>query len=423
MTLNERNDAREADPQRGSRGAAPPARLILEDGRVFRGRSFGAPAEGGVVAEVVFNTSHTGYQEVLTDPSYRFEAVCFTVPILGIYGVTSELDDQSAGPQASAIICREVSRRASSWRSRWTLPEYMEAHGVPGIEGIDTRTLVHHLRDHGSKIGVLSTGDEPDEELVERARRSPRMAGLDLAREVTTAEPYPWREGFAAENAPWGIALPEPMVTTGGRGEVVVVDFGVKRDILRHLTARGFDVTVVPAGTPAGEVLERAPKGIFLSNGPGDPAAVTYGVETARALIAAEGPPVFGVCLGHQIISLAMGARTHHLKFGHRGANHPVREAETGRVLITSHNHGFAVDPASLQDTPLVASYESLFDGTLEGVRHRELPVEALQFHPEAGPGPHDAAGFFERFARATDAGAQPAAVAGAAGRAADERA
>lgn len=373
-----------------------PARLVLEDGRVFHGRSFGRPGE--VVAEIVFNTSHTGYQEVLTDPSYRFEAVTFTVPILGIYGVTGELDDESGAVQAAGMICREVSRRCSNWRARRTLPEHMEAVGLLGIEGIDTRTLVKHLRDEGSKMGVMTTGQEPDADLVDKARAAPRMDGLDLAREVTCSEPYEWSEPFGPENHPWGHALPAPRFAPGSQGEVVVLDFGVKRDILRHLASRGLKVSVVPAGTPAEEILERSPDGVFLSNGPGDPAAVHYGIEAARKLIAAEGPPVFGVCLGHQILSLAMGARTHHLKFGHRGGNHPVRDADTGKVLITAHNHGFAVDPHGLERTPIEVTHVSLFDGTLEGIRHKELPVQAVQFHPEAGPGPHEASSFFDTF-------------------------
>lgn len=373
-----------------------PARLVLEDGRVFRGRSFGRPGE--VVAEIVFNTTHTGYQEVLTDPSYRFEAVTFTVPILGIYGVASELDDESSGPQAAGMICREVSRRCSNWRARRTLPEYMEAAGLLGIEGVDTRSLVKHLRDEGSKMGVLTTGEEPDATLVDKARAAPRMDGLDLAKEVTCGEPYEWAEGFGPENHPWGHDLPAPRAAAKSQGQVVVIDFGVKRDILRHLYARGLSVTVVPGGTPAEEILERNPDGVLLSNGPGDPAAVHYGILAARKLVAAEGPPVFGVCLGHQILSLALGARTHHLKFGHRGGNHPVRDLETGKVLITSHNHGFAVDPHGLERTPLQPTYVSLFDGTLEGIKHKELPVQAVQFHPEAGPGPHEAGRFFDAF-------------------------
>lgn len=380
-----------------------PARLVLEDGRVFRGRSFGAYAEGGldVTAEVVFNTTHTGYPEVFTDPSYRFEAVTFTVPILGVYGVPGEVDAQSQGPQAAAILCREVSQRSSSWRATQTLPEYMAQVGLPGIEGIDTRSLVQHLRTEGAKIGVLTNGDAPDAELVDRAKASPHMAGLDLAKEVTTAEPYAWTEAFTDETSPWSVAMPKPQVTPGSRGEIVVVDFGVKRDILRHIVARGFSVQVVPASTSAAAILERDPQGVLLSNGPGDPSAVGYGIEMVRELIQSERVPVYGVCLGYQIINLALGAQTYKLKFGHRGGNHPVRELASGRVLITSQNHGFAVDRASLESTPLVPTHESLFDGCLEGVAHRELPVRALQFHPEAGPGPHDAAGFFDDFAAA----------------------
>lgn len=376
-----------------------PARLVLADGRVFHGRSFGAETE--VIAEVVFNTSHTGYQEVLTDPSYRFEAVVFTVPILGIYGVADEGDDQSGGAQASAIICREVSWKASNWQSRRTLPDHLQAVGVPGIEGVDTRTLTKHLRDHGSQNGLITTSDEPVEVLLAKVKAAPSMDGLDLAREVTTKDAYRWTEQFGAANEPGSLLLPRPFAPVGSKGRIVLLDFGIKRDILRHLASRGLDVTVVPAHTPAEAILERKPDGVLLSNGPGDPAAVTYGIDAARRLIAnveRGGPPVYGVCLGHQILSLASGAKTHHLKFGHRGANHPVRELESGRVLITSHNHGFAVDPQSLGRTAVTPTYLSLFDGTIEGIRHKELPIAATQFHPEAGPGPHEAASFFDEF-------------------------
>lgn len=383
-----------------------PARLVLADGRVFHGRSFGAERE--VVAEVVFNTSHTGYQEVLTDPSYRLQAVVFTVPILGIYGVVADgSDDQSKVPQAAAIVCREVSWRPSNYRSARSLPEHLEALGVPGIEGVDTRSLTKHLRDHGAQNGLITTSDEPEGALLERVKAAPSMEGLDLAREVTTRTPYEWTETFGPQNEPGGLLLPRPFPQPGSAGRVVLVDFGIKHDILRHLASRGLAITVVPAETPAEAILERQPDGVFLSNGPGDPAAVTYGIETARRLIASTergGPPVYGVCLGSQILALAAGARTHKLKFGHRGANHPVRETETGRVLITSHNHGFAVDPASLGATAMVPTYVSLFDGTIEGIRHRELPIAATQFHPEAGPGPHEAASFFDDLVRATAA-------------------
>ena len=397
-----------------------PARLVLADGRVFPGRSFGAQRE--VVAEVVFNTSHAGYQEVLTDPSYRGQAVTFTVPILGIYGVADDQDDQSPpgkdrpqkggqGAQASAIICREASRRASSYRSHATLHEHLVAVGVPGIEGVDTRTLTKHLRDHGAQNGMVTTSAEPEATLVARVRAAPSMDGLDLAKVVTTAAPYRWEEGFKAQNDPGRLALPRstlasvagsPVIVPGSGGRVVVLDFGVKHDILRNLVARGLDVTVVPATTTAEEILERDPDGVLLSNGPDDPAAVGYGIETTKRLMAAcagGGPPVYGVCLGHQILSLAAGAKTFKLKFGHRGANHPVRDEATGRVLITAQNHGFSVDPESMKRTALVTSHLSLFDGTVEGLRHRDLPIAAMQFHPEAAPGPHEAGFFFDQFA------------------------
>jgi carbamoyl-phosphate synthase small subunit len=387
-----------------SRGRS--ARLVLEDGRIFTGRSFGAEVDA--VAEVVFNTSHTGYQEVVTDPSYRSQAVVFTVPILGIYGITGAADDQSASPQAAAIICREASLHSSNWRATQTLPEYMKAHGIPGIEGVDTRTLVMHLREHGAKQGIITCSDAPDAELVQRAKAAPSMAGLDLAKVVTCKTEYPWTEGFVDENAPWSPGGRTPTQASSGTS-IVVVDFGIKYDILRHLASRGLSIDVVPANTPAEAILERNPAGVMLSNGPGDPAAVGYGIETAKALVGREDFPVYGVCLGYQILALALGAKTHKMKFGHRGGNHPVRDLQTGKVLITSHNHGFAVDPQRLDGTPLVATYESLFDGTLEGVRHRELPVAAVQFHPEAGPGPHEAGEFFDAFVRATTTVAAPA--------------
>ena len=391
-----------------------PARLVLEDGRVFHGRSFGAHAEGGLnaVAEVVFNTSHTGYQEVLTDPSYCGEAVTFTIPILGVYGVPGDLDAQSGKPRAAALICREASRRPSSWRSSETLHAYLERHGIPGIEGVDTRSLTQHLRDHGSQQGALSNDPTlSDAELQERARQAPRMEGQDLAKVVTTQEPYAWTEDFSPETSPWSHSLPKPDAAPGSAGRVVVIDFGVKFDILRHLVAQGCEVTVVPASSTMDEILALEPRGIFLSNGPGDPAAVSYAVETVRQLVEAAPCPIFGICLGHQILCLALGAKTHHMKFGHRGSNHPVREESTGKVLITAQNHGFAVDAASLEGTSLEPSYTSLFDCCLEGVRHTTLPIESVQFHPEAGPGPREAATFFARFAAAIKAPATTSAT------------
>ncbi len=372
-----------------------PAKLVLEDGRVFEGRAFGAPGE--TTAEIVFNTSHTGYQEVLTDPSYCGQAVVFTVPILGIYGVAPG-DDESEKPQAAAIICREASRTASNHRSRATLQEHLKKHGIFGLEGIDTRALVIHLRENGAKNGVLSTQDSDDASLLAKAKAAPNMNGLDLAKVVSTRTSYVWKEPYGDEG-PWRPLAKRFAHAPGSAGKVVVVDYGIKRGILRHLVDRGFLVHVVPAQTAAEAILEQQPDGVMLSNGPGDPSAVTYGIECARKLLGKL--PLFGVCLGHQILGLALGATTRKLKFGHRGGNHPVREVETGRVLITSHNHGFAVDPTNLHRTPLVATHESLFDGTLEGIRHRELACAAVQFHPEASPGPHEAESFFDTFAKA----------------------
>lgn len=376
---------------------AVPAKLVLQDGRAFHGRSFGA--RGEVAAEIVFNTGHTGYQEVISDPSYTGQAVCFTVPILGIYGYAPGRDDESDGAKAAAVICREASKVASSWRSQMTLGAYLESKGLLGIEGIDTRALVQHLREGGAQNGVISTEDMDEASLKAKASAAPDMNGLDLAKVVTTKAPYVWTEAYGDEG-PWRptkdkLAAHAP----GSQGKVVVVDFGIKRGILRHLVDRGFEVEVVPAQTAPEAILERRPAGVMLSNGPGDPAAVTYGIETAKKLLGKL--PLYGVCLGHQILGLALGARTRKLKFGHRGGNHPVRDVETGRVLITSHNHGFAVDPTTIGKTPLVATHESLFDGTLEGIRHRDLPCAAVQFHPEASPGPHEAESFFDGFARA----------------------
>ncbi|MBI3726574.1 glutamine-hydrolyzing carbamoyl-phosphate synthase small subunit [bacterium] len=376
-----------------------PAKLVLEDGRVFPGEAFGAPGE--VLAEVVFNTGHTGYQEVLSDPSYTGQAVVFTVPILGIYGVAPGRDDESDGPKAAAIICREASQVASNHRSRSTLGAYLKERRIFGLEGIDTRALVVHLRENGSKNGVLSTEDLDDASLLRKAKTAPDMNGLDLAKVVTTKTAYSWKEPYGDEG-PWRPThARKPAREPGSAGSVIVVDFGVKRGILRHLVDRAFEVEVVPAQTRAEEILERSPDGVLLSNGPGDPAAVTYGIDAARKLLGKV--PLYGVCLGHQILALALGAQTRKMKFGHRGSNHPVRDNETGRVLITSHNHGFAVDPTHLSRTPLVATHESLFDGTLEGIRHKELPCAAVQFHPEGSPGPHEAESFFDGFARAIE--------------------
>jgi carbamoyl-phosphate synthase small subunit len=384
-----------------------PCKLALEDGRVFTGRSFGARGER--TAEIVFNTSLSGYQEVLSDPSYKGQAVVFTMPVLGIYGIAHERDDESTGPQAEAIICREASKHPSNWRATHSLPDYLKEKGILGIDQIDTRALVCHLRENGAKNGVISTEDLDDKSLIQKAKNAPNMNGLDLAKVVTCKAAYPWTKGLEGEG-PWRptaagvltaatMPLRRPTPPLGSAGRCVVVDYGVKRGILRHLVDRGLELEVVPAQTPAEAILERNPDGVMLSNGPGDPAAVTYGIEVARKLLGKL--PLYGVCLGHQILGLAMGATTKKLKFGHRGGNHPVRDMESGRVWITSHNHGFAVDPTTLSRTPIIATHESLFDGTLEGIRHKELPCAAVQFHPEASPGPHEAEGFFDAFVAA----------------------
>ncbi len=355
-----------------------PAILALEDGTVFEGRSFGRPGE--ITGEVVFNTALSGYQEVLTDPSYAGQIVTMTYPHIGNYGVNRE-DVESGRPQVAGFVVREVSTVASSWRASGELHRYLDENGVVGISEIDTRALTRHLRTHGAKRGIISTLAKDKAELVERARRSRSMLGLDLAREVTIAEPY--RVDAAAG--------------TGARPlRVVAYDFGMKRNILRSLAAAGCDVTVVPATTSAKDALAFDPDGIFLSNGPGDPEPCTYAVEAARALM--EKRPVFGICLGHQILGLACGGRTYKLKFGHRGANHPVKNLVSGQVEITSQNHGFAVDPSLFERPEFIQTHVNLNDGTVEGFRHRDLPVISVQYHPEASPGPHDSHYLFKDF-------------------------
>jgi carbamoyl-phosphate synthase small subunit len=355
----------------------PKALLALEDGRVFAGRAFGR--EGDTSGEVVFNTALCGYQEVLTDPSYAGQIVTMTYPHIGNYGVN--LDDvESARPQVAGFVVREVSLVPSSWRSAGGLHEYLQQAGVVGISEVDTRALTRHLRTHGAKRGVISSGCLDPAELTLRARASRSMVGLDLAREVTCAERY--RFGPAAGSR--------------ARFKVVAYDFGMKQNILRMLAAAGCDVTVVPATTSAAEALALDPDGIFLSNGPGDPEPCDYAVEAAKELI--EKLPVFGICLGHQILGLACGGKTFKLKFGHRGANHPVKNLGTGHVEVTSQNHGFSVDPALFERPELILTHVNLNDGTVEGFRHRDLPVISVQYHPEASPGPHDSHYLFEDF-------------------------
>jgi len=352
--------------------------LALEDGTLFDGRSFGR--RGETTGEVVFNTAVCGYQEVLTDPSYAGQIVTMTYPHIGNYGVNLE-DGESARPQVSGFVVREVSTVASSWRASGELHRWLDEHGIVGISEIDTRALTRHLRNHGAKRGVISTNDADPASLLKKARASRNMLGLDLAREVTCAEP--WRF-----EAPGSVRAPF---------RVVAYDFGMKRNILRMLAAAGCDVTIVPATMTAREVLGWRPEGVFLSNGPGDPEPVSYAIAAAREYVE-SGVPTFGICLGHQILGLACGGRTFKLKFGHRGANHPVKNLATGQVEVTSQNHGFTVDPALFQRPELVLTHRNLNDGTVEGFRHRDLPMLSVQYHPEASPGPHDSHYLFGEF-------------------------
>jgi carbamoyl-phosphate synthase small subunit len=364
-----------------------PALLALADGRVFRGEALGASGEAG--GEVVFNTSMTGYQEILTDPSYRGQMVCMTYPLIGNYGLNAE-DVESRRPWLSGFIVKEACPLPSSWRAQIPLDAYLREHGIVGIQAIDTRALTRHLRDRGAQEGIIST-EEPDAaRLVERARARPGLVGRDLVTEVSVKQPHGWEQG------PWDLARGYTMPPSA-RFKVVAFDSGIKQNILRCLAGLGCQVEVVPADTGAAAVLERKPDGIFLSNGPGDPEAVPYLIETVRGLIGRA--PIFGICLGNQILGLAFGGRTYKLKFGHHGGNHPVKDLSTGRVEITAHNHGFAVDPRSVEKQGLVETHVNLNDGTSEGMRHRELPIFSVQYHPEAAPGPHDAHYLFRRFA------------------------
>ncbi|MFZ5862943.1 MAG: glutamine-hydrolyzing carbamoyl-phosphate synthase small subunit [Nitrospirota bacterium] len=366
-----------------------PAMLALADGTVFRGAAFGADGES--VGEVVFNTSLSGYQEILTDPSYRGQIVVMTAPQIGNYGVNPE-DVESGRVWVEGFVVKECSPVSSNWRARQNLNDYLKDAGVVGIEGIDTRALTKHLRDSGAQEGVLSTIDLDEKRLVTKAKASPGLVGRDLVRDVTCQKSYEWIEPT------WNSrSSSSPLAGEGrvGGARVIVYDFGVKRNILRSLVSSGCLVTVVPASTPAADVLGAKPDGVVLSNGPGDPAAVTYAVEAARALVGRV--PMFGICLGHQILGLAMGGTTSKLKFGHHGGNQPVLDLASNQVTITAQNHGFTVDLESLRGE-VEATHVNLNDRTVEGLQHKKLPIFSVQYHPEASPGPHDAGYLFQRF-------------------------
>jgi carbamoyl-phosphate synthase small subunit len=364
--------------------------LALEDGTWFQGTSAGAA--GAAHGEVVFNTSMTGYQEVLTDPSYAGQIVTMTSAQIGNYGVTRS-DTESAKPQVAGFVMRESSPVASNWRADQSLRDYLAHHGIVAIADIDTRALTRKLRSGGVMRGIIATGVADPGELVEKARRIPQMEGADLVKEVTCAAAYEWRaEG---DDAPEEFLVP-PERRARRRLRIAAYDLGIKRNILRRLAAYNCDVSVFPATAPAADLLATEPDGVFLSNGPGDPAALPYVIDNVKSLVASD-IPVFGICLGHQVLGLAMGGRTFKLKFGHRGGNHPVKNLATSKVEITSQNHGFAVDPDSLPADVRV-THLNLYDGTVEGLRHADKRVFCVQYHPEASPGPHDADYLFRQF-------------------------
>jgi carbamoyl-phosphate synthase small subunit len=349
--------------------------LALEDGKIFRGKSFGASGER--YGEVVFNTSMTGYQEILTDPSYKGQIVAMTYPLIGNYGINKE-DVESRGIFLEGFVVKEYSKRASNWRAQKTLEEYLKENNILGIEGIDTRALTLHIREAGAMKAVLSTEDLDEKRLVKKAKDSQGLIGIDLVKEVSSNKMYVWSK-----------------IKTKGY-KVVVLDCGVKYNILRELLKHGCQVVVVPSKTSTKEIFKLKPDGILISNGPGDPAAVNYVIETTRRLIGKV--PIFGICLGHQILGLALGGKTYKLKFGHHGANHPVKELKTGKVSITVQNHGFCIDIDSLPKREIEITHINLNDQTLEGMQHRKLPIFSVQFHPEASAGPHDAAYLFGEF-------------------------
>jgi carbamoyl-phosphate synthase small subunit len=364
------------------------ALLALEDGRIFEGESFGAT--GTAVGEVCFNTSMTGYQEVLTDPSYRGQIVAMTYPLIGNYG-TNPNDAESRSPHVRGFVIEELSEIASNWRSEISLDQYLQHWQIPGIQGVDTRALTRHLRTRGAMKACLTTEELPAEQAVRRAIEGEGVIGMDYVREVTAPVSYQW-DPDDQKSAVWAIANSRNSPLPPIQHRIVAYDYGIKENILRRLRQNGFGVTVVPATATAEEVLAFKPEGVFLSNGPGDPSVLDYTHQAVRDLMGQT--PIFGICLGHQVLGFAFGGRTFKLKFGHRGGNQPVKDLVTGKVAITSQNHGFAVDPASLPPEVEV-THINLNDGTVEGMRHRELPIFSVQYHPEAAPGPHDAGYFF----------------------------
>ncbi len=372
------------------------ATLVLQDGTILEGVAFGATADA--VFELVFNTSMTGYQEILTDPSYRGQGVLFTVPHIGNVGINAE-DYESAAPQVSATVVRSLSPLTSNWRASQDLSSWLADHGVPGISGVDTRYLTRKLRDGGTQKAALSTQGTSPERLLQMAREWSGLDGLDMVKEVTCPRPYAWG-GDPGDK--WVTSPPSPYFPRkNGRGEggihIVAYDFGIKRNILRHLASHGAQVTVVPANTSAKEALAAKPDGIFLSNGPGDPEGLPYAVNAVHDLLDAS-IPMLGICLGHQLLGMALGGNKRRLKFGHHGGNHPVQHLPSGRALITAQNHNYFIETASLDPDEVEITYLSLNDNSLEGIRLKNKPVLSVQFHPEAAPGPHDAHGIFDEF-------------------------